>query len=81
MPIPVSIPTEDGRKAATPHWFRTRFAEGRHPDDARLGGSEMAGLLGVVGHGWMELLMQGFPSPCTVAEAKAWFAANGWLDD
>jgi hypothetical protein len=81
MPIPAVIETEDGRKPTAPRWLRQRFAEARCPDASVPSPTEMAGMLGVVGSGWSELLKAGFPQPCSVAQAKAWFQERGWLDE
>lgn len=81
MAIPVDIETELGRAPMTPAFLRARLNENRFPDDATPSPSELAGALGLVGGGWNELLKAGFPQPCTVAEARQWFAARGWLTD
>lgn len=77
--IPPEIVTEDGRKRLTVEFLRVRLAENRFPDAATPSSTEMLSVLGITGDSWNELLRAGFSWPCTVGEAKAWFAARGWV--
>jgi len=81
MPISAVIETEDGRKAMTPAWLRSRLDQGRYEDDSTPSASEICSWLGIVGGGWTELLKCGFPYPRTVAQVREWFAGQGWLTE
>jgi len=81
IPSTLAIPTADGRKAATPAWFRDRLALGHWPEN--MSPTEWQAQLGVVDNG-LDLIrahLPGFDTAKSKTANHTAFQDAGWLTD